>query len=88
MILMLAGAGVALIPNLPVIQFLVATQALNGILLPIILVFVLLLINDRRVVKELTNTTVQNVLGWATVVLITLSILALIAQQLLGGGGT
>src|SRR5918911_861596 len=40
------GAAAALIPNLPVIQLLVWIQVLNGVLLPVVLVFILLLINN------------------------------------------
>jgi Mn2+/Fe2+ NRAMP family transporter len=78
------GASVALIPHLPVIKLLLWIQVLNGILLPIILVFILLLINDPRLTGSLKNTRVYNILGWGTFVIITMSVLAMLTSQLLG----
>ena len=63
--LVVVGAGVALLPRVPVIALLIGVQVLNGVLLPVILVFVLLLINDRRLVGDLKNSRLYNVLGWA-----------------------
>src|SRR4029453_17550483 len=60
--LIIFGAGAALIPSLPVIKLLVLIQVLNGVLLPIFLVFILLLINDQRLTKELKNTRFYNIL--------------------------
>jgi Mn2+/Fe2+ NRAMP family transporter len=69
--LVVLGACVALVPNVPVVALLIGIQALNGVLLPVILVFILLLVNDRRLVPEnLRNSVVYNVLGWASVALV------------------
>jgi Mn2+/Fe2+ NRAMP family transporter len=77
------GASVSLIPNIPVFQLLVAIQVLNGVLLPVILVFLLLLINDRRLVGLLKNGMLYNVLSWGTVALVTAAVTALLVLQLL-----
>ncbi len=72
------GALVALIPGLPLIQLIIIAQVINGILLPILLVFILLLINDRRIMGQHTNTLAKNIIAWATVVtLICLTVLML-----------
>jgi len=55
---------------------------LNGVLLPIILIFVLLLIRDQRLVGELKNTRLYNILGWGTFGMITLAVLVMLASQL------
>jgi Mn2+/Fe2+ NRAMP family transporter len=69
--LVVLGACVALVPNVPVVELLIGIQALNGVLLPVILVFILLLINDRMLVPEkLRNTVLYNILGWASVALV------------------
>jgi len=81
------GAAVALIPNLPTIQLLVGIQVLNGMLLPVILVFLLLLINDRRLVGSLKNGLIYNVLSWGTVVLVTTAVVFLLGTQLLSAIG-
>lgn len=79
-----AGALVALLPDVPVISLLIGMQVLNGILLPVILLFLLLLINDRRLVGSLGNNRLENVLGWGTLILVTGAVLVLLGQQLLG----
>ena len=72
------GAGAALIPGLNVIDLLVSTQVLNGIVLPVVLVVIVLLVNDTNVMKLHTNDRFYNVVAWATVVMVaTLSTLYL-----------
>jgi Mn2+/Fe2+ NRAMP family transporter len=68
--LLVLGALVALIPNLPVFALLIAIQALNGVLLPVILIFMLKLINDRRLMGDLANGRLYNVLAWATAIVL------------------
>ena len=81
--LILLGAGLALIPNVPVMQLLVGVQVLNGVLLPIILVFILLLINDKRLTGDLKNTRRNNVLAFGTLILITTAVVVMLGGQLL-----
>lgn len=81
--LIVLGTALALIPNLPVIQLLVAVQVLNGILLPIILVFILKLINDKQLTGDLKNTRLYNALGWGTFVMITTAVAVMLGGQLL-----
>ena len=79
--LIVAGATFALIPGVPVIQLLVGVQVLNGILLPIILVFILLLINDKRLTGDLKNTRRNNLLAFATLILITSAVVVMLGAQ-------
>ena len=81
--LLVAGAAAAMIPNIPVIDLLVFVQVLNGVLLPILLLFQLLLINDQRLVGDLKNGRLYNVLGWGTFVFVTLAVLALFGSEAL-----
>src|SRR5436190_6892093 len=60
------GAAVVLLPGLPLIQLIVATQLLNGLLLPIVLIFVLRLVNHRDLMGSYTNGRVFNVLSYGT----------------------
>lgn len=86
--LMLIGAVFALIPNLPVIQLLLAIQVGNGVLLPVILVFILLLINDKALMGSLKNGRVYNLLGWGTVVMVGTAVVLMLGSQIwqwLGG---
>ncbi|MCX6373344.1 MAG: divalent metal cation transporter, partial [Actinobacteria bacterium] len=78
--LMLVPATVAMIPGLPLVSVILVAQSLNGILLPVILVFTLLMINNPRVMGEHVNGRVRNVVAWGfSGVLICLSVLLLLS---------
>ncbi len=78
-----ASALVILWPGLPLIPVMVASQALNGILLPVVLVIMLRLVNDDRLMGEHTNGLAANTVAWATtVVLVGLSLALLLATAL------
>jgi Mn2+/Fe2+ NRAMP family transporter len=81
--MILFGAVLSLVPNLPIIEWLVGVSVLNGILLPIMLVFILLLINDPQLMGTLKNTSLYNVLGWGTFFLITSAVVVMIGGQVL-----
>jgi len=81
--LIIIGAVVALIPHIPLVKLLLWIQVLNGVLLPIILVFILLLINDTRLVGHLKNTRFYNVLGWGTFAMITAAVAVMLFGQFL-----
>jgi Mn2+/Fe2+ NRAMP family transporter len=79
--LIVLGAGVLLIPRFPLFRFMVLSQVVNGILLPFVLVFMLLLVNDKELMGEHVNSRWYNVVSWATAgSMIALSIGLLIAQ--------
>jgi Mn2+/Fe2+ NRAMP family transporter len=80
------GAAFVLIPGLPLIQVIVATQFLNGVLLPVVLIFVLKLVNDRELMGEYTNSTLFNVLSYATTGILVVLTVALLAFSVLGIG--
>jgi Mn2+/Fe2+ NRAMP family transporter len=80
------AAAFVLIPGLPLIQVIVATQFLNGVLLPIVLVFVLRLVNDQELMGDYTNNRVFNVLSYGTTAVLVLLTIALLAFTFLGIG--
>jgi NRAMP (natural resistance-associated macrophage protein)-like metal ion transporter len=67
--LIAVGAGVILIPNLPLVQITVLSQVVNGITLPFVLIFMLLLINRQELMGNYRNSRVFNVIAWATTVI-------------------
>jgi Mn2+/Fe2+ NRAMP family transporter len=80
-LLIVFGAAVLLIPGFPLIRVMVLSQVANGILLPFVLIFVLLLINDRELMGQYTNSRWYNLVSWITVgVMIALTIAMVIAQ--------
>ena len=68
-ILIAAGGGVILIPNLPLVKISILSQVVNGIVLPFVLIFMLLLINNKRLMGEHTNSRFYNVITWATTII-------------------
>jgi NRAMP (natural resistance-associated macrophage protein)-like metal ion transporter len=65
------GALVVLIPDISLVKVMFWSQVINGLLLPVILVFILILVNDQRVMREHTNGRVYNLLCWAAVGILT-----------------
>jgi len=79
-IMIIMGAGIILLPNVPLIPIMYYSQVINGLLLPFILIIMLLLINDRKIMGEYTNSHFMNYISWATVaVLILLSLATVMA---------
>jgi NRAMP (natural resistance-associated macrophage protein)-like metal ion transporter len=74
-ILIVAGAGVILTPNLPLVQISILSQVVNGIAIPFVLIFMLILVNNKELMGEYTNSRLYNAIAWATtVIMIVLSI--------------
>lgn len=73
------GAGFILIPGLPLITIMFLSQTINGILLPIVLMIMLRLINDREIMGEYVNSRRMNVVAWITVtILVVLTLMLLV----------
>ncbi|MBK7133528.1 MAG: Nramp family divalent metal transporter [Bacteroidales bacterium] len=81
--ILVISAIIILIPNAPLIQISIWSQVLNGILLPVVLVSMILLINNRKIMGAYVNKPFQNIIGWGTVIILTgLSLLLLIMPAL------
>jgi Mn2+/Fe2+ NRAMP family transporter len=77
-VLIFFGAAVILIPGIPLFPVMYISQVLNGLLLPVILVFMLLLINNKKLMGEYTGKRAYNIISWTTVgVLVVLSVVYL-----------
>jgi NRAMP (natural resistance-associated macrophage protein)-like metal ion transporter len=69
-LLIVVGAGIVLLPRFSMIQMILLSQVLNGMLLPVILIFMLLLINRKNLMKEWINPPAYNAVAWATVAIV------------------
>jgi NRAMP (natural resistance-associated macrophage protein)-like metal ion transporter len=69
-LLLFAGAAVVLIPNFPLVQFSILSQVLNGILLPVVLIFMLRLINKHDLMGKYTNNHWLNAIAWITAIIV------------------
>jgi len=86
--LIVAGAGLILIPGAPLIGIMLVSQVINGILLPFVLIFILLLVNNRELMGKHVNGRLYNGLSWIsvmTLIALTLSLLTMTVQQMIAG---
>jgi Mn2+/Fe2+ NRAMP family transporter len=81
--LIFVGAGVVLIPRAPLWKILIYSQVGNGIWLPVVLIFILLLINRRDLMGEYTNTLGFNLVAWtASIIMIILTVILVYVAML------
>jgi Mn2+/Fe2+ NRAMP family transporter len=80
--LIILGVLVTLIPGLPIIQVLIVLQDLNAAMLPILLVFIILLVNNRRLMGRHVNKLGFNIISWGIVVVITILIVLLLLSTI------
>jgi Mn2+/Fe2+ NRAMP family transporter len=78
--LIIAGAGVILWPNLPLVKITILSQVVNGAVLPFVLIAMLLLINKRELMGRRVNSRFFNIVAWATTVIL----IVLTAMMLFG----
>ncbi|WP_158945520.1 Nramp family divalent metal transporter [Granulicella sp. S190] len=83
-LLLFAGAAIVLIPNFPLVKFSILSQVLNGVLLPVILIFMLKLINKHELMGKYTNSRWFNAIAWITVIIVTALSLILVWNTLHG----
>ena len=73
--IIIIGAAIILMPNAPLILITLWSQVANGVLLPVVLICMILIVNNKEVMGEYVNNKVQNIFGWFTIsVLIGLTI--------------
>jgi Mn2+/Fe2+ NRAMP family transporter len=81
---LVVGALVVLLPGLDLLPLIVASQNLQGLLLPIVLVFMVVLVNDTRLMGRHRNGRVANVLAWSAVGLVVVLDVVLLGVSALG----
>jgi Mn2+/Fe2+ NRAMP family transporter len=85
-VLIAVGAGLILIPGAPLLRILILSQVANGIWLPIVLIFIVLLANRRDLMGEQTNSPAFNAVAWATAVAMIALTLVLVYTSLFRPG--
>ena len=81
-ILIVVGAGIVLIPNVPLWKIFIFSQVGNGVWLPIVIIFILLLVNRKDLMGEHTNTILFNIVAWVTAVFMILLTFVLVGQAI------
>jgi NRAMP (natural resistance-associated macrophage protein)-like metal ion transporter len=69
-LLLASGAAIVLIPNFPLVKFSILSQVLNGVLLPIVMIFMLRLINKHDLMGKHTNSHWFNGIAWLTAIIV------------------
>jgi len=67
-ILILVGGGIVMLPNAPLWKIFIFSQVGNGVWLPIVTIFILLLVNRKDLMGDYTNTVWFNIVAWVTAV--------------------
>ena len=81
-LLIFLGAGVVLWPGLPLIPIMFISQVINGVVLPVILIFILILINNKKIMGNYTNKMTFNILAWLVVAILIILTILLLASML------
>jgi len=81
-ILILVGGGIVLLPNAPLWKIFIFSQVGNGIWLPVVVIFILLLINRKDLMGEHTNTFLFNVVAWIIAVFMIILTFVLVGQAI------
>jgi NRAMP (natural resistance-associated macrophage protein)-like metal ion transporter len=84
-LLIVAGAGTVLWPHFPLVKMILLSQVLNGVLLPFVLIFMVILINKVDLMGEWVNPRWFNFATWVTVVIMIGLTLALVGISVRGG---
>jgi len=66
--MIVVGAAIILIPKAPLQKILILSQVGNGVWLPVVLIFMLLLVNRKDLMGDMVNTRLFNVLAWVTAI--------------------
>ena len=77
-VLIAVGAGIILIPSAPLWKILIFSQVGNGIWLPVVVIFILLLVNRRDLMGEHVNTLTFNIVAWVTAIAMIILTLVLV----------
>ena len=81
--IILIAAFIILLPKAPLIQISLWSQVLNGVLLPVVLLCMIILVNNKKIMGVHINKPVTNIIGWsAVVILIGLSAMLLVLPLL------
>ena len=78
------SALVVMLPNVNLFGIMMVAQVINGVLLPVLLVFMVLIASDKHVMGRYANGRVWNALTWFTIVAVTVLTVIMFAMQTMG----
>ena len=80
------SAIVVILPNINLMAVMLTAQFVNGLILPVLLVFMAIISSDKRVMKQWRLPVVMRILLWVTVAIVTVLTAILLVMQVLGIG--
>jgi Mn2+/Fe2+ NRAMP family transporter len=69
-LIIIISVVIILLPNAPLIAITIWTQIINAMLLPVVLISMILMVNNKRIMGQYVNNLFQNTVGWATTVIL------------------
>jgi NRAMP (natural resistance-associated macrophage protein)-like metal ion transporter len=69
-IIVIVGIAIILIPGAPLIQITLGSQVINGILLPVVLICMMIMVNNKELMGEYVNNKIKNTIGWVTIIVL------------------
>jgi NRAMP (natural resistance-associated macrophage protein)-like metal ion transporter len=84
--LIVVGGATVLLPNVPLVELILLSQVINGALLPVVLVYMIILVNKKRLMKDWRNSLFYNMIAWLAVIIIsglTLALVGITIRQIL-----
>lgn len=82
--IIVASALLVIMPGVDLFQIMMSAQVINGVLLPILLVFLVFIAQDKHIMGKYRNGRVWNILTWGTIILITVLTAVMFGLQALG----
>jgi NRAMP (natural resistance-associated macrophage protein)-like metal ion transporter len=82
--IILVGVIIILIPNAPLIAITIWSQIINAMLLPVVLISMIFMVNNKKIMGKYTNNLFQNTVGWSTTVILIILTVMLIISPLIG----
>jgi len=85
-LLIVLGGGVILWPNFPLVKMILLSQVINGVLLPVVLIYMVMLINKKSLMREWTNSRLYNAVAWVSVIImigLTLALASITVKQMM-----
>ena len=83
--ILILSAGIILLPNAPLILISLWSQVLNGMFLPVVLLCMIFLVNNKKIMGEYVNKPVNNIIGWSAVSVLVILSFALLGLQFFKG---
>ena len=83
-VIVVASAALVIMPGVDLFQIMMSAQVINGVLLPVLLVFLVFIAGDKHIMGSHRNGRIWTALTWATIALITVLTVVMFGLQALG----